>query len=164
MKEKVIVWVDDDSLAPGRVVTSRYIVQVLDELGLRAHLKIVETGDEWNAAVRDGEPEAYLGGWLSNYPTASDFISPTTWCRAYHKFSGLCSERLNAIVEDAVRLQATNPAAASSAWAEIDHQVVQEALVVPLSNPLDTFAVSGRVRNIQVHPRWGILLSRLWVQ
>jgi len=164
VKEKVIVWVDDDSLAPGRVVTSRYIVQVLDELGLRAHLKIVETGDEWNAAVRDGEPEAYLGGWLSNYPTASDFISPTTWCRAYHKFSGLCSERLNAIVEDAVRLQATNPAAASSAWAEIDHQVVQEALVVPLSNPLDTFAVSGRVRNIQVHPRWGILLSRLWVQ
>jgi hypothetical protein len=31
-------------------------------------------------------------------------------------------------------------------------------------NPVSAYALSARVENVQVHPQWGILLSRLWVQ
>ena len=66
--------------------------------------------------------------------------------------------------EEALQLQATDPAAANSAWTELDHQLVEEAIVAPVDNGVSTFAVSTRVGNVQVHPQWGILLSRVWVQ
>jgi hypothetical protein len=31
-------------------------------------------------------------------------------------------------------------------------------------NPVAAYAFSARAENIQFHPYWGILLSRLWVQ
>jgi peptide/nickel transport system substrate-binding protein len=166
MGEKVTVWVVDDAFYSG-VEISRYIVEVLNELGLRVDLKIVGTVDKWFDAINTGEAQAYLGGWISNYPTASDFINTKVLCSStggWGKYSGLCSESLNAMFEEALRLQETDPAAANSAWTDLDHQLVEEAIVAPVHNPVSTFAFSSRVGNIQVHPKWGILLTRLWVQ
>ena len=61
-------------------------------------------------------------------------------------------------------LQASDPAAANSAWIEIEHQLVEDAIWVPLTNHADTYAFSARTENVQVHPQWGVLVSRLWVQ
>jgi peptide/nickel transport system substrate-binding protein len=165
--EKVTVWIP----RPFRdgVKISRYIVKVLNDLGLRADLKITGTADQWFVAINTGEAQAYLAGWVSNYPTASDFIDPDELCSpaissGWGKYSGLCTKSLNAMFEDALRLQQTDPAAANSAWTDLDHQLVKEAIVVPVDNPVSTFAFSARVGNIQVHPKWGILLTRLWVQ
>jgi hypothetical protein len=149
------------------VKITRYIVEVLNELGLRAELKIVGTQDQWFAAIWTGEAQAYVGGWISNYPTASDFINPEVLCSpaiGWGKYSGFCSKSLNAMFEDALRLQATDPAAANSAWTDLDHQLVEEAIVAAVQNPVFTFAFSARVGNVQVHPQWGVLPSRLWVQ
>ena len=143
MGEKVTVWVADDP-PPGWVEVSRYIVEVMNELGLRADLKIVDTVDKWLEAVYSGEAQAHLGGWGANYPTASDFINPKDLC--YHgwgNYSGFCSESLNAMFEDALRLQATDPAAANSAWTELDHQLVEEAIVAPVDNPCLHFRLFG---------------------
>ena len=164
MGEKVTVWVADHSPFPRQREISRYIVEVLNELGLRANLKIVGTYDKWLDAVYTGEAQVHLGGWIANYPTASDFINPKGLCLAWGNYSGFCSESLNAMFEDAIQLQETDPAAANSAWTELDHHLVGKAIVAPLDNPVSTYAISARVGNVQVHPRWGILLSRLWVQ
>jgi peptide/nickel transport system substrate-binding protein len=162
--ERVPVWVSDDP-PPGWAEISRYIVEVLNELGLRADLKIV-TVDKWFDAVVTGEAQAHLGGWIANYPTASNFLNPKDLCSSlgWGDYSGFCSESLNAMFEDALRLQETDPAAANSAWTELDHQLVEEAIVAPVDNPISAYAVSARVGNVQVHPQWGILLTRLWVQ
>jgi ABC-type transport system substrate-binding protein len=72
--------------------------------------------------------------------------------------------RLASRIDEAQRLQATDPAAANSARIEIEHQLVEDAIWVPLTNPVSTYALSPRTENIQVNPQWGILLSRLWVQ
>jgi ABC-type transport system substrate-binding protein len=72
--------------------------------------------------------------------------------------------RLASRIDEAQRLQATDPAAANSARIEIEHQLVEDAIWVPLTNPVSTYAFSPRTENIQVNPQWGILLSRLWVQ
>jgi hypothetical protein len=52
-------------------------------------------------------------------------------CLGWGNYSGFCSESLNAMFEDALRLQETNPAATNSAWIDLDHQVVEEAIVAP---------------------------------
>ena len=165
MGEKVTVWLaDDPRTPPGFAEISRYIVEVLNELGMRADLKIVGTDDKWFDAVEAGDAQAHPGGWIADYPTASNFINPKGLCLGWGNYSGFCSESLNAMAEEALRLQQTDPAAANSAWTDLDHQIVEEAIVAPVDNQVSTFAVSARVGNVQVHPRWGILLSRLWVQ
>jgi ABC-type transport system substrate-binding protein len=61
-------------------------------------------------------------------------------------------------------LESTDRTAANAAWADIEHRLVNEAVWVPLTNPVGTFVFSARVGNAQVHPEWGVLLSRLWVR
>ena len=165
--EKVAVWVTDAPgyLPPGAVETMRYVVVVLNDLGLRADLKIVRDGDKYFGAIYDeGKPQTYMSGWISDYPRAANFIDAQFRCEAGGNASRLCSESLDAQIEEAQRLQATDLAASNSAWIEIEHQLVEDSIWAPLTNPVSANAFSARTGNVQVHPQWGILLSRLWVQ
>jgi ABC-type transport system substrate-binding protein len=67
-------------------------------------------------------------------------------------------------MEAALRLYAKDPGASTRAWTDIEHELVEDAVMAPLTNPVSTNVVSARTENVQVHPQWGILLSRLWVQ
>ncbi len=122
-------------------------------------------GEKYDQAVYgDGEPQTYMSGWGSLFPTAADFIDVQFRCGAIGNFSGLCLESLDAQMDEALRLQVTDPAASNSAWMEIEHQLVEDAVWAPLTNEVKAYVFSARTENIQVHPQWGILLSRLWVQ
>ena len=161
--ERVTVWVSDADL-PGGVEAMRYVVEVMNELGLRADLKVVHSIDEYAGAVYGGEAQAFLFGWLAGYPGAGDFIPPQFRCGEGANAARLCDESIDAAIDEALRLQATDPAAANTTWIEIDHQLVEDAVWAPLANLVVTQAVSARTENVQAHPQWGILLSRLWVQ
>ena len=155
--DKVTAWVTGEPpFRPEDVKTMGYIVKVLNELGLRATRKIVHGYNKYVGAVKAGEALAYLTGWVSIYPSAYDFIDPQFRCGAPDNLSGLCSERLDAAIDEAQRLQATDAAAANSAWIEIEHRLVEDAIWVPLRNAAaSTYAFSARTENIQVHPIWG---------
>jgi YVTN family beta-propeller protein len=170
--EKVTVWVmDHDPVLTGTVEVMRYVVEVLNDLGLRADLKIVHLDEYFDAiypptgsAGSPGHPQVFLSGWISDYPGAGNFIDPLFRCGGFGNPSGLCSETLDAQIDDALRLYATDPGASNRAWTDIEHQLVRDAVWAPLTNPVFTNAVSARTGNVQVHPQWGILLSRLWVR
>jgi YVTN family beta-propeller protein len=163
--DKVTAWATgDDPFRPGDVRLQGYIVKVLNELGLQVTRKIVHDSKEYFGAIKAGEVQAFMTGWASIYPSANDFIDLQFRCGAPYNYSGLCSESLDAAIDKAQKLQATNPPAANSAWIKIEHRLVEDAIWVPLINGASTYAFSARTENIQVHPQLGILLSRLWVQ
>jgi peptide/nickel transport system substrate-binding protein len=168
--KEVTVWVmKEDPLLVDPVKTMRYVVEVLNELGLRADLKVVRVNEYWDTlyggpASSGDHPQVYLGGWASDYLGSATFIADQFKCGAPNNISGLCSDSLDAKIEEAQRLQATNLAASNDAWAEIEHRLVEDAVWASLTNPISAYAFSARTENIQVHPQWGILLSRLWVQ
>jgi len=159
---EVTVWSSHGDLA-GAVDVMRYVAEVMDGLGLHASLKNVKFA-EFPPAVYGGKAQTYLFGWLAGFPGAGDFIPPQFVCGAPSNASGLCDESLDAAIERAQRLQATDPSAANRTWIQIEHRLVSDAVWAPLANFGDTFAFSARTENVQVHPQWGILLSRLWVQ
>jgi peptide/nickel transport system substrate-binding protein len=176
-RERVTVWVTDAGagyLPSGAVETMRYVVGVLETLGLRAELKIVHDGDEYFDAIYPPpgvpgtarHPQIYMSGWFADYPGAGDWIRPQFSCgeQGDSNQSGWCSETLDAQIDEALLLYASDPAAANRAWADIEHQLVESAAQATLTNPVTTRAVSARVGNVQVNTQWGILLSRLWVQ
>jgi len=132
--------------AQGRCCGGRPDQDVPDRRRPRVHPLHAERGDEAAAKL------------------AAKFADPQFRCGGFGNPSGLCSESLDAQVDDAQRLQATDPGAANRAWAEIEHQLVEDAIWAPLTKPVSAYALSARTENVQIHPQWGILLSRLWVQ
>jgi YVTN family beta-propeller protein len=169
--EKVTVWVSE--IIPGAVDTMRHVTEVLNEIGLQANLKVVPNPEHYFGDLIDpagtapgspGHPQAHLNGWIQDYPAASNFIQPLFSCGGFFNFSGYCSDSLDAQIEEAFRLYATDPGASTRTWTDIERQLVDDAVVAPLTNPLSTNVVSARTGNVQIHPQWGILLSRLWVQ
>jgi peptide/nickel transport system substrate-binding protein len=61
-------------------------------------------------------------------------------------------------------LEVTDPRAAALAWEEIDREVADRALWVPIVNVRMIDFVSSRVHNYQFHPYWGFLASQAWLR
>jgi peptide/nickel transport system substrate-binding protein len=166
--KEVAVWVmREDPFLGGPPPTMRYVTDVLNDIGLRAELTIKEIDPYFGVIYgqpHDNPPHIYLSGWATDYLGAANFIETQFRCGAGANASGYCSDRLDARIGEAKQLQVTDPAAANAAWIEIEHQLVREAVWAPLTNPLTPYAFSSRVGNVQVHPQWGLLLSRVWVK
>jgi peptide/nickel transport system substrate-binding protein len=169
---RVTAWVmDSDPNVPDPAGLMTDVVHTLNDLGLHAELKVLPSDEYFDAVYQataaagsPGHPQLYLSGWIRDYSGASNFIDPQFGCGSGGNPSGYCSPSLDARMDEALRLQGTDPGAANRAWTEIEHQLVEEAAQAPLTNPVFSSAVSARVGDVQVHPQWGILLSRLWVQ
>ena len=166
--EEIVVWVmREDPFLGGPPPTMRYVTEVLNDIGLRAELRILEIERYFGVIYgqpHDNPPHVYLSGWATDYLGAANFIETQFRCGAGSNVSGYCSGRLDARIGEAKQLQVTDPAAANAAWIEIEHQLVRDAVWAPLTNPLTPYAFSARVGNVQVHPQWGLLLSRVWVR
>ena len=77
--------------------------------------------------------------------------------------AGVCDPALDSEINGATALENVNTAAANQAWQQVDREVTQRAVWVPLVNPLAIHPVSSRVGNYQSDPAFGVLLDQLWV-
>jgi peptide/nickel transport system substrate-binding protein len=102
--------------------------------------------------------------WFPDYPTASSFIQVNFRCEELVNLSRFCDATLDQRMSEARALQATDPVAAAEIWADLDRIITDAAPWVPLVTPNDTFFVSERVGNVQLHQQWGILPDQLWVE
>jgi ABC-type oligopeptide transport system substrate-binding subunit len=136
---------------------------VLNELGMRADLKFV-TDTRFQEGLQTGEPQGFWLGWLPAYPSANEFLSPLFECGSSFNVTGACDEALDDQFEEARARQATDPAAANLMWTEIEHQLVEDAVWVPVANPVVNHSLSTRVGNVQVNPMLGVLFGQLWVR
>jgi peptide/nickel transport system substrate-binding protein len=172
--ERVTVWTTDEATFDHRagktIEIMRHVVEVLNEIGLRAELRIVHDGQEYMDAIYAQPPgskiyrQVYIGAWGQTYPGAAGFIDEFFRCYIPSTVPITCTEGLEAAIDEAQRLQPIDPSAANNAWIDIEHGLVEDAVWAPLMNPVSASVFSDRVENVQVHPQWGILLSRLWVQ
>jgi peptide/nickel transport system substrate-binding protein len=121
---QVTVWSAEDF-----VDVSRYFVKLLDSLGYHARLRI--TGPDFYRFVADSRNKAQLAAYFhQGSPSPSELTAPLR-CRSFVPNSGdnqntaqYCSRELEGKIERALRLQATDPAAAGPAWAAVDRHIV----------------------------------------
>ena len=160
--------VAEEGLPAGAVEVMEHVVEVLNELGLQASLEVVPGDRKYFGTIyavsAPDHPEIYMSGWFADYPAAGNFIQPQFTCGGFVNSSGLCDEDLDAAIAEALALYATDPGSANRAWIDIEHGLIEDAQQAPLVNFVATHALSERTENVQIHPQWGILLSRLWVQ
>jgi YVTN family beta-propeller protein len=154
-----------------------YLADLLESLGYLVHLRSSFGGEKaepfgpYFTAARAlskpgarASPQIVYGGWTTVYPAASDFIQPLFSCRSEWNFGQFCDRVLERRIGRAVELEPTDPAAANRLWAELDREITDKALWIPLFNVYGADLVSKRVGNYQYNPARGALLSQLWVR
>ena len=139
-----------------------YLVSVLKELGYEVTLETVETEREVNTAVSEGRVQVSV--WeLPSGNSPSDFLSSVGSCDSSAGFSNYCDPELDARIAAARGTSVSDPAAAAEAFAAIDREITDLALGAPLVNNGTTF-VSSRLRGVQHHFLWSLLLDRVWLE
>ena len=164
----VTIWT---GLDPALVQAARSFVPLLARLGFRPHLKRLPA-PVYRPTVQNSRTRAQMGTAVlnSDYPTASSFFAPLT-CQSFRpntpfnpNLSEFCNPATDALVGQALALQATNVHAANQVWARVDRAMVDQAPWVPLWNFVNAQLVSKRVGNFQVSPQWATLIDQLWVR
>jgi len=166
---EVTVWVSDSHRREGPLVAA-----VLRSLGYRVRLRHVDTGVYFGPAGPANSRlrvQAGLVSYIPDYPAASAYLNVLLSCDAFkpgsatnQNWSEFCDRRIDAWIQRALALQATDPYRANQLWARVDHAIVDQAPFVPLFSHRQVDFVSRRVGNYQYHPQWGILLDQLWVR
>jgi YVTN family beta-propeller protein len=135
------------------------VLETLSTLGYRPKLRVFPA-----SASSFGGSNAVLIGWFHDYPAASDFISGLFTCGGAVNYSSFCDHGVDAKVRHASAQQASDPAAASTLWAQIDRELVRRAVAVPLFTTQSVTLLSKRTGNYEFNPQWGVLLDQLWVR
>jgi peptide/nickel transport system substrate-binding protein len=162
---RVTVWATPDAYVGLPVPVGRYFVDVLHELGYRATLKVV-AGQKYFPAIYDpsGHVQMAFVGWVTDYPAESGYIVPTLTCDSTSNDSHFCDPGIDMRMDEAARLQITDPPTAHELWSSIEHDIVDLAPWVPLANRSWVNLVSERLGNFQLHPQWGPLVDQMWVR
>ena len=145
----------------GRVLGD-YLVDLLDRLGYHGRVRPLPVNAFY---ARGYEFQLALDAWGADYPAASNFITNRFTCDAtYIPSAGFCDRKIDAMIERATKMQASDPTAAGALWARIDHSFVDQAPYVWLENPVAVEFISQRVGNYRWSLQWGSLLDQLWVR
>jgi peptide/nickel transport system substrate-binding protein len=167
----VTVWTPENGVPAGTVDAMTYVADVLTGLGMPAEVVVIPNTDRYFQKYLYGaeegtakHPAIFLAGWLTDFPTASNYIEPQFGCNGFANAFGVCDRTLERLMDEAKSLQVSDLGAANRAWAAADRRLVDQAMLAPLTNGVVAYPVSERVGNVQVHPLWSLLLSRLWVQ
>lgn len=140
---------------------AEYVVQMLGSLGYRATARPVPQGRLYDTRNRFQMAFTY---YAADYPSPATFIAAVFTCQAPVNTSSFCDPRIDAMVEQAIRVQARDAIAALSRWSEIDHALVDQAPHLWLVNTVAADLLSKQVGNYQRHPQWGALLGQIWVR
>jgi peptide/nickel transport system substrate-binding protein len=145
------------------------VAPVLRDLGLRTRT-VAAPGDDYFSEVFDvaakDHPAVFVWSWYADIPRTGHFLETQFDCAdgGGPNAFGFCDPRLDARIEAAKNLELRDPGAATREWTAVDHAMVDRAYLAPLTNRVETHAVSRRVGNALTHPQLHFLLSRLWVQ
>jgi len=168
---RVTVWVASPGVAQGR-----FMVSLLNSIGLQAHLKVIRAAPDANAYfshILDPRTHAQMGwfGWVADFPSDAGFLPPLFSCASFSENpqangdpSEFCDPVVDRLFAKAEAAQAENPAAASGLWQAAERAILAQAPLVPTYNQENVAFVAKRVGNFQYHPQWGVLLDQLWLK
>jgi len=150
------------------------MVADLNKIGYKAKLVVLSGSIQYpfvqNSKNLDKWSVAW-SAWYQDYPAPSDFLNVLLGCGSIHPNSDaspniaeFCDKGIQAKMDKALTTGVTDPDAANQLWAEVDHEVTDQAPWVDMYNPKQIDFTSKRVQGYQWSPQWYILYDQLWLQ
>jgi peptide/nickel transport system substrate-binding protein len=149
-----------------------YFVGLLNKLGYKATLQALSPDIQYPYAQNSkNRPQFAYSSWYQDYPAASDFLNILLGCGSFHPNSNsspniaeFCNKGIQANMDKAGKLGITDPAASNELWAQVDHDVTDQAPWVSMFNPKYIDVLSERVKGYQFSPQWYFLLDQASVK
>jgi YVTN family beta-propeller protein len=168
-KTAVTVWAPTIQTEDGR-----YMVSLLHSLGFRAQLKVIANISHYFSHINDSRTNTQVmwDGWYSDFPSEAGFLPPLFACSSFVPNSPnanvdpseFCNPAVDRLMAHAETVQASNPAAAGSAWQTAEHAILQQAPAVPIYNQEQAAFASSHIHNLEFNPQWGVLYDQLWLK
>jgi peptide/nickel transport system substrate-binding protein len=150
------------------------LVSDLNKIGYKASPQLLAGGVQYPFVQNSNNNKKWQvawSAWYQDYPVPSDFLNVLLGCGSIHPGSDaspniaeFCDQSIQKQMTQASNMQLTNLSGANNLWAQVDHEVTDQAPWVDLYNPKQIDFLSKRVGNYQWNPQWYILIDQLWVQ
>ena len=161
--EQIDVWAASDLPGIPRHLPP-YVAEVLRSLGYKTRLRLVPFAT-FSPNMRRGIQLSVDGDWVPDYPAPTAFMPSFFGCHGGdNRKHYVCDPELDREMRSASALQLQDATRAAALWAKIDHQLVDQAVWVPIVNARAIEFVSKRLRNYQYHPVWGFMADQAWVR
>ncbi|HYM64430.1 MAG TPA: hypothetical protein VES61_07100, partial [Gaiellaceae bacterium] len=136
--------------------------ETLRQLGYRTSVRRLPDTESYFTAFYAGSPrvEATFSAWQADYPTPWGMLRVLACSNAPYS----CDPAVDRKLRETLELQTRKPQEANEAWARLERELIDQAIIVPVINPKETDFVSKRVGNYQRHPVFGMLISQVWVR
>lgn len=160
--EQVDLWgVPDEGFVPP--AATAYVAGVLRALGYRVRVHLIPA-----AAITEALWERIQlstdGDWLASYPDPSSYIPQFAACNGGNSNGYYCNPALDREMQQAERLDLSDPARAAADWAAVDRQLTDAAVWVPTVILRDVEVTSRSLGNYQYNPVWGFLADQAWLR
>jgi peptide/nickel transport system substrate-binding protein len=165
---KVVVNTDIPDKALGQQMVSD-----LNKIGYKATLQALAGSIQYPFVQNSNNISKWnvaWSAWYQDYPAPSDFLNVLLGCGSIHPHSDaspniaeFCNPSIQAQMNKAESLQQSNPTQANALWAQVDHEVTDQAPWVDLYNPKQIDFLSSRVHGYQWNPQWYILIDQMWL-
>jgi peptide/nickel transport system substrate-binding protein len=165
---KVVVNTDIPDKALGEQMVSD-----LTKIGYKASLQVLAGTIQYAFVQNSNNSKKWniaWSAWYQDYPAPSDFLNVLLGCGSIHpgsdaspNIAAFCDRSIQAEMTSAENLGVTNPAGADNIWAQVDHQMTNQAPWVDLYNPKQIDFLSKRVHGYQWNPQWYILIDQQWL-
>jgi peptide/nickel transport system substrate-binding protein len=152
---QVTVWIPPPrERLPEDIPLADHVVELLDTLGYHAR----------RSGGKLSDAQIGYSGWFTDYPAESAFIPPTLACDSSFNLGHFCDPEIDARMRKAARLATIDPHQGHELWSQIEHDLVDRALWVPLINARFVTLASRRLGNHLFSPAWGPLIDQMWVR
>jgi peptide/nickel transport system substrate-binding protein len=150
------------------------MVSDLNKIGYKASLVVLAGSIQYPFLQNSKNLDKWNVGWSAwyqDYPAPSDFLNVLLGCGSIHPNSDaspniaeFCDQGIQDKMDKALQTGVTDPDAANQLWAEVDHEVTDQAPWVNMYNPKQIDFLSERVAGYQWSPQWYILYDQLWLK
>jgi peptide/nickel transport system substrate-binding protein len=145
-----------------------YFIGLLNSLGYKASPQFLSSAVQYPFIQNSKNKVPFaFSDWYQDYPAASDFLNILLGCGSIHPNSNaspniaqFCNAHIQSMMAHAGDVAVKNLTQANSVWAQVDHQVTDQAPWVAMFNPKYLNFVSKRVKGFQFSPQWYYLLAQ----
>ena len=162
MRVDVLGVAGEDSASGALTALTTVLDRTLRQLGYRTSVRRLPDVGSYFYAVDARAPrvEAALMAWFPDYPSPANMLDVPPCSN----FPSWCDPAVDRKIRETLELQTRDPQAANEAWARLERELVDQAIVVPVVNLNAIDFVSKRLGNYQRHPVFGMLISQVWVR
>nr|WP_321984736.1 ABC transporter substrate-binding protein [uncultured Lichenicoccus sp.] len=149
-----------------------YLQNTLRQIGYDASVKFVNDSIGFTYIQNtNNKVQISLTDWYADYPAASNFLDDLFGCENFHpgsdasiNISGMCDRGIQAKMEQAGQVSATDPQAGAALWSQAGRQIMQISAAAPLIQFKYVDLISKRLGHYTYTLLFHMLFSQVWVR